>query len=344
MIQTGPLTERELELYRIQVLSIAEGFFQSSILFALLKLNIFSLIGDGSKTVNELAATIKANPETLIRLLNAGVVLQLLISTDGVNFTISDACRAILLPSAGENYLGDFIKNMDYFRLALSKLDEAVLKSGPTVDSSSILGVDKAQTRAFALAMHNNASYRGKELAIYLNTTDCMTLLDLGCGPGTYAFHLGMRNPHLKLYLLDGPEILEVAKEIQNRYSIKNEVHYLPLNALRDDIPGTYDIVLVSNMLHMLGEQASRSLIKKLYKSINRGGSLVIQAQFLRDDRMGDRWPVFMDLIQLCITSEGRNHSMGETGRWLEDAGFMNIEYNRMSILNPNSFFRGYKP
>ena len=194
------------------------------------------------------------------------------------------------------------------------------------------------------LPWHNYGSLRGKELAQHLDTSSCSTLLDLGCGPGTYSFNLGLKNSSLKIYLSDLPGVLEVAKEIQKRYSIENEVNYLPLDAIKEEIPGTYDMILVSNTLHMLGERASRDLIKRLFKSINKGGSLVIQAQYLVDSKLGGRWPVFLDLIQLCVTSEGRNHSAGETKQWLEDAGFINLEFNPMSLLNVNSFIRGYKP
>lgn len=343
MIQHNPNSDREFELSRIHVLSIAEGFFHSSVLFALLKLKIFELIGDESKPLNELADKLNAKAESVARLLNAGIALKLLESKDGSNYRVSSECRAVLLPSSGENYLGNFIRNMDYFRQGLAKLDEAVLNSAPTVDPTTILGSDKDSTREFALAMHNNAMHRGKELAKFLDTTGCKTLLDLGSGPGTYAFHLGLQNPDLVISLSDLPEMLEIAKEIQERFPLKNKVNYLPLDVLREDIPGTYDMIFISNTLHMLGEKASRDLLKRLYKSINQGGSLVIQAQFLRDNYMGDRWPIFMDLIQLCVTPEGRNHSVGETKDWLTSAGYTNIEYNSMSIINTNSFLRGYK-
>lgn len=343
MAQNDQVSNNEIIMNQINALSIAEGFFHSSVLFALLKLNIFELIGETSKALKVLAKEVHAQPKTLVRLLNAGVVLKLLASEDGVNYKVSPAFKKVLLSSAGENYIGNFILNLDYLRGALSQLDEAVIKSGPTIDPSTHLGADKEHTWEFTLAMHNYASLRGKELVNYLNTSTCSSLLDLGCGPGTYAFNLAMSNPNLKIYLSDLPEVLEVAKEVEKRYEIKNEVHYLPLDAIREEVPGSYDMVLISNTLHMLGEKASRALIKRLYKSVNKGGSLVIQAQYLLDSKLGGRWPVFLDLLQLCVTSEGRNHSAGETKEWLKDAGFKNIEFNSMTILNTNSYLRGYR-
>lgn len=343
MTQKGFATDKAIELSRIHVLSIAESFFQSSILFALLKLKVFEVIDEDNKKLSDIAGKLDVQPATLARLLNAGVTLKLLESKDGVHYKVASDCRQLLLPSAGENYLGDWIMNLDFFHSALSRLDEAVIKSGPSIDPDTHVGADKNQTRKFAFAMHNYAVSRGKELAKYLDISACSTLLDLGCGPGTYAFHLGMLNPNLILCLLDKPEVLKVAKEIQDRYSIKNEVNYLPQDALNDEIPGSYDMILVSNTLHMIGEKGSRELIKRLHKSINQGGSLVIQANFMRDDFLGEKWPVFVDLAQLCTTSAGRNHSLKETKEWLEQAGFINAEYNQMSFFNNNSFLRGYK-
>jgi hypothetical protein len=155
--------------------------------------------------------------------------------------------------------------------------------------------------------------------------------------------NLCLCNPDLELYLTDHPIVLETAQEIQTKYSLKNGIHYLPLDALKDDIPGSYDLIFVSNMLHGLGENASRTLIKRLYNSINSGGSLLIQAQYLRDNRLGGRWPIFLALIQLCVTANGRNHSPKETRLWLAEAGFSDIEFCAMTLLNTNSFLRGYK-
>jgi cyclopropane fatty-acyl-phospholipid synthase-like methyltransferase len=256
---------------------------------------------------------------------------------------VSPACRTVLSPSSGEHYIGDWIRTLDFFCGPLQKLDEAVLQSEPTIDPTTHLGGDKESSRSFALSMHNYASLRGKELATFLNLEGARSLLDVGCGPGTYAFHLGAKHHDLELFLADHPVVLETAREVGASFGLKNPVHYLPLDALVDEIPGSYDVILVSNVLHGLGERASRALISRLYDKVNRGGSLVIQGQLIRDDRLGGRWPIFLDLVQLCVTAEGRNHAPGETRRWLEDAGFTNVEHRSMTLLNTNSFVRGYK-
>jgi hypothetical protein len=329
--------------HQVNVLALAEGFFHTSVLLALLKLGIFDAIGDGERSGEQLAHEIGARPETLARLLNAGVALSLLEPRPGGSYALADLSRATLSGTA-EGSIGKWIENLAFFQTALARLDEAVRHSAPTVDPLAHLGGDEQQTDTFILAMHDYAALRGKELARYLDTTGCETLLDLGCGPGTYAFHLGLANPRLHLHLFDNPRALAVAQRIQARYPLTSPVHYLAGDALVDEIPGEYDLVLVSNTLHMLGHEASAALIARLFSVVKPGGSLVIQAQFLRDDRLGDRWPVLLDLIQLCVTTCGANHSVAQTTEWMTRAGFEEIRHGAMSLLNTNSFLRGVRP
>ena len=123
-------TDYEIKKDQLKVLSIAEGSYNSSILFALLKLKIFERIGDNGKTLNDLALSLDVQPDTLARLLNAGVVVELLETSDGITYKVSPACRSVLLPSAGEHYLGDWIRH----------LRTSVLRSLNSTKLSSSLG------------------------------------------------------------------------------------------------------------------------------------------------------------------------------------------------------------
>jgi SAM-dependent methyltransferase len=328
---------------QVRVLSVAEGFFQTSVLFALLKTGIFETIGEGASSSEAVATAVGGDPDSVERLLNAGVMLDLLSRTADGSYSVTRDCQDVLLPTSGEAYLGDWLRNMDMFRHALLDLDQAAMSHRPTVDPGAHIGSSPSDTRDFTLAMHNYAAFRGRELAQFLDTTDAGSLLDLGCGPGTYAFNLGIQNPDLDLYLLDLPGVLDVAREVQQRYELSNSIEYLPIDVTKEPIPGEYGIVLVSNTLHMLGERNSRSLISRLHEVVRPGGSLVIQAQYLNNDRAGGRWPIYLDLIQMCITNEGRNHTEAETREWMSEAGFSDIEFVPMSLVNTNSYLRGFR-
>lgn len=341
--KAGPSSSRtrvnEIASKQVELLSIAQGFLPSSVLFALLRLEIFDRISNAERSIAELAAETGGRPENLARLLNAGVMLGLLATNDGIRYRVPEEHKRLLVTSGEPGYLGNWLRFMESWYEAFATLDKAVLEGGRT----NMYASDSAVIRQNTLAMHDFASVRGKELAQFLDTTATNTLLDVGCGPGTYSFELGSRNPGLSLHLLDLPAILEVTRDVQTQYDLANAVTYIPLDLSVSEIPGSYDMVLVSNVLQAFDDIQVQVLLRRLYQAVSPGGSIVIQAQFLDDDHRGPRWPIFVDLGCLCFTAGGRNHSRAEVREWLEGAGFGDVEQNRMSLLNANSFVRGYK-
>ncbi len=339
---TGTTSERALTRRQIDLLSIAEGFFESSILFALNKLDIFNIVGEDDKTLSQIARETSAAPESLSRLLNAGVATKFLVSNDAITFCVAEKWKPVLLRSYGDSYLGSWLSLLHYLSASMIDLDQAAVDGKPTVNLLDSKVHD--DIFEFTMAMHNYAVYRGRDLVRFLDLGGCRTLLDLGCGPGTYGLELASANPDLSLFLLDLPEVLEVTREVVEKYSINEPVNYLAIDVTQQEIPDSYDVVLVSNTLHMLSEENSRKLLQRLYRNVNPGGSLIVQFQSLNDNRMGGRWPIMLDLVQMCITENGRNHSVGETREWMEDAGYKDIEYCGMTLMNTNGFLRGYRP
>src|SRR5262249_48837980 len=186
-------------------------------------------------------------PETVTRLLNAGAMLNILELRDGGSFGVSRPFRSMLLPDRGPIFMGDWVLNLEYFRDALSNLDKAVLTSTPSATFVDDAQGQREHTRLFIKAMHNYALFAGRELAGYLDTTGCRTLLEIGAGPGTYSFHLAEANPDIQLSLADLPEVLEVTKEIEASFRIAKPVNYLGVDLRTGTIEGSYDLILLSN-------------------------------------------------------------------------------------------------
>lgn len=327
----------------VQVLSAAEGFFPSSVLFALMRLGVLGRLAESPGTAAAVAGDLEAEQEAVTRLLNAGVMLNILEYREDGSFAVSQPYHSMLVPGSGPFFMGEWVLNLEYFRDALSRLDQAVLTSKPQATYVDDARGEREHTRLFTKAMHNYALFAGRELAGHLDTSGCESMLEIGAGPGTYSFHLAEANPKLRLTLADLPEVLEIAREIEASFRIAEPVEYLGVDLRTDSLEGGYDLVLLSNTLHMLGEQASRDLLASVLPLVNPGGSVIIQAQFLDEDKRGPRWPVLLDLLQLCITDAGRNHTVAETKKWLADAGFQDAEHVPMSADNVNSFIRAWK-
>ena len=211
----------------MKLLSLAEGFLYANVLFALHRLGVFRLLDNGPRTLAELAAELGCDEHRLMRVLRGGVVTRL-VQLDGQNrYHVSTAVKAHAW--AGRGLLLDAWMWFLYsVQAAVCELDKAVLSGATIFDFFSQLS--PAEIRQFSLAMHNYARSRGSELASFLDLSGYKTLLDVGTGPGTYAFELAAKYRQLDISLLDLPPVLEVAREIEQRYTLQKPPHYLPLD------------------------------------------------------------------------------------------------------------------
>ena len=329
---------------QIAILSKVEGFFEASVMFALLRLYLFEALEHRAHSISELSRKTRADAGRLGRLLRCAATMGFLESREGEHFTLSKPARVVLLKSSPEYYLGDWLHFLHTLYRVFGQLDEAVLAGHPVLDLARELEAKPGAARSFNRAMDTYARLRGRELADYLDLDGATSLLDLGCGPGTYAYHLAVRNPRLELYLADLPAVIEETSRLGQWADLQNPIQYLPLDLLQEELPGSYEVILISNTLHMLGHEASRKLMSRLFSRVKPGGSLVVQAQFLGTGGLGLRWPAILDLIMLCGSQRGENHTVEETSVWLREAGFRETEHCPLSLLNTNSYVRAYKP
>jgi cyclopropane fatty-acyl-phospholipid synthase-like methyltransferase len=94
----------------------------------------------------------------------------------------------------------------------------------------------------------------------------------------------------------------------------------------------------------MIGPEASITLLARCFDLLVPGGRVIVQAQYLDDSRISPRWPTLLNLIQRVATPHGRNHAIGETKEWMEQAGFRNLQYRRFAAWNVCSCLIGERP
>jgi len=310
----------------------------------LFKLNVFELIDKGINSSEKLAEEIGCNQALLRRLLRAGISIGLLESQHMEEYALSAMAQDTLISQNNQNYIGNGLKNLGFFQQAFFDIDNVIKEETPPHIKEDQLHANDGTITDFIKAMDDYANFQAADLADNLDTRAYDSLLDLGCGPGTYSFHLGKQNPRLSLYLADLPNVIKITKKVKAAYKLNNPVEFISTDVVKEPVEGKYDIILLSNILHMVGKTISANIIKQLYYNINEGGSIVIQGQFMADSLEKDTMaPLFLDMVLLSTTKTGENHSFAETNRWLESAGFTNISYVPMSIFNPCSYVKADK-
>ena len=319
------------------------AYRSSAVLFAAMELDVFTPIADGRGTVAAIATSCGAEPEPCRLLLEACVAEGLLVSEDGVyrNSPIADA----FLTRGRPTYAVNNLKYAEDLYPAWGQLADLVRTGRPTMVPTTILGDDKEKTRAFVLAMHERARGIGSVLPHLADFSGRKRLLDVGGGPATYSMEIVQSTPGLRSTVLDLPGVLEVTRELVRDAGFEDRIDLKPGDYLTSPFGTGYDAVLLSGMMHRESADTCRALLKRSFDAMVPGGMVVVSDVFFEDDRKASPpFAVYFALNMMLTSIEGSAHAKTEMARWVEQAGFRNVEIRNLPPPNPHSLVVGFKP
>jgi len=296
------------------------------VLIAALELNLFTAIGTNTWTIPALARDVKVS-ERGLSILCRNLAMAGLLKKKGATY-MNSRLGATALNADHPAYRRDYIRLIISHWADWGRLLESV-KSGLPLDHDEPEEPD--YRRRFTWAMHHRTLEIAPKIAAQINLRGARTLLDLGGGPGTYAMAFLAKNPTLRATVCDRPAALDVAREIASTHKAGLRLSYLPLDVMTEGIPGTYDVIWYSNVLHIYSPKDNQALFRRALPSLNSGGRLLIQDAFLHDrNGLFPEEASLFAVSMLLFTEGGNTYSAAETKAWLEDAGFERIKVLRM--------------
>lgn len=326
---------------QVEVLRKAEGALEAAVLFALAELGVFVALGSDERSVGEIAAATGCDSARLERMLNGGVIVGVLERTDAGRYRAGPAYAATLSAPEAPQFLGDWLAFLGRLTDRMLSLAEAAKPGGLRAHWPD----DERDGAVMAKAMESYARARGLEITERLDLSGDSRLVDLGCGSGAYSIALAERFPNVFLTLVDLPEVAPtLATLLESRPAVAGRSEIVAADVLEFEPDKPYDVVLLSNMLHMFGPERAPLVVEHARRVLRPGGRLIIQAQFLEESRMTPRWSVLLDVILMATTPEGANHSVDETRGWMERAGFEGITRVETPLWNVCDALVGINP
>jgi len=283
------------------------------------ELDIFTNLGEGS-TSAEVARRIQTDPRATEMLLNALVSLELLRKENGRYFNSDLAAQHL----TGGSRMA--MMHQVHLWHRWSTLTDCVRK-GTSVSERKR---DEAGTEAFIAAMHRNASERAAVVVCAVDASKSRNLLDLGGGSGAYSIAFAQANPHLRATILDGEPVLKIAARHIAQAELSTRISTKAGDMLTTDLGSGFDLVLLSQILHMFSPEENRRVLQRAYDALDHGGRIVIQEFILDPDKTSPRWAVFFSLNMLVGTSGGSSYSAEEIQAFLVNAGFRNIQHVKL--------------
>ncbi|WP_372681757.1 methyltransferase [Desulfosarcina sp.] len=323
-----------------RILKTSGAYWATCALHSAVVLDVFTRIGDSRVGGQDMADQLDASVDAVGRLLDALAAMGLLTKAAG-SYANTEASRTYLSMDS-DRYIGFIIRHHHHLVESWAKLSEAILTGKPIRLPVRDKGTDARE--AFLMGMFNLANQLAPQLVPAVDLSNCSTLLDLGGGPGTYAIHFCRHHPNLSATVMDLPTTQPFAEKTIAKMGMEGRVAFISGDYLQDDIPGSFDAVWMSHILHGEAGEACLRMIEKAFGCLKPGGVVIVHEFILDDTLDSPLFPALFSLNMLLGTEGGRAYSQAQLAGMLDTAGF--VEIHRLDFTGPNDsgLIRGVKP
>ena len=304
-----------------EVLRLANNFMESRILLSAAEFNLFTVLNSAPLSVQEVADRIGANLRALTVLLDALSAMGLLIKQGETYRT--DSASSILSKDAPNSVLPMVLHAAHLWKRWANLTDVVqgtlVSKHGDGPSRSP------EELRAFIEAMHVIAAPRAHEIVAAANPGSSKALLDVGGASGTYTIAFLRVVSEMKATLFDKPEVIEMARERLSNAGMIGRVTLVSGDFYQDELPPGHDLAFVSAIIHQNSPGQNLDLFNKVFRSLNRGGRILIRDHVMGPDRIHPKDGAIFSVNMLLGTPGGRTYTFEEIETSLSRAGFTGI-------------------
>ncbi|MFL5328608.1 MAG: methyltransferase [Gemmataceae bacterium] len=306
------------------------AYQRTEALRAAIELELFTHIGAGRNSVDEIAHASGASPRGVRILADYLTILGFLRKETGSYRLTPDT--QMFLDRRSPAYVGgaaEFLLTND-LREAFSQLPAAVRKGGTTLPDEGTVSRDNRVWVAFAHAMAPLMQMPAQMLANLIggDTQQPLRVLDVAAGHGVFGIAVAQRFPNAHITALDWPAVLEVAAENARRAGVANRHVLLLGSAFETDWGGPYDIILLTNFLHHFDLPTCEQLAAKAHAALAPGGRALTLEFIPEPDRITPPSSAGFALTMLATTPHGDAYTFAEYEQVFANAGFRRSEFH----------------
>lgn len=306
-----------------RVMQFAWGYAPTLIIESAVRHGVFDLLDQSPKTVVELARKSGASQRGLLAIVNALVGFNFL-TRKGERYALTPESSAFLV-STRPGYLGALYKHMSSQLIPnWLQLDRVVRTGKP----AAAVNDKKAGAAFFAEFVESlfPLSYRtagllGEHLKVP-GTKKPVNVLDIAAGSGVWGIALAQQSPLVRICAVDWPEVLKVTKKVAKRHGVADRMSTVAGDILKVNFGKGHNVATLGHILHSEGAKRSQQLIRKVFKALEPGGTIVIAEFVPNDERTGPPNALIFAVNMLVNSKEGDTFTFAEMSQWLREAGF----------------------
>jgi 2-polyprenyl-3-methyl-5-hydroxy-6-metoxy-1,4-benzoquinol methylase len=316
----------------VQTMPSPELFFEnafayqrSAALKTAIEIDLFTAIGDGPSSVDQIATRSKANARG-VRILCHYLASMGLLEKRGDAFALTPASAAFLSKSSPA-YLGgtlEFLNSAEVMR-NFEQLTDTVRRGTIAPSANNTVSEENPMWVTFAEAMSPMMMPNAMAIADVLKTSGKTRVLDIAAGHGMFGIVLAQRNPEAEIVAADWPSVLEVAKRNAGRMGVGQRYKTVAGDAFHVDFGTGFDVALVTNFLHHFDVPTNVHFMKKVAAALKPGGRAVVLEFVPNSDKVSPPFPAQFGLTMLAGTPAGDVYSLAELREILGSAGFSGV-------------------
>lgn len=291
---------------------------KSSVLFSAFELGIMDKIGVTFKSAQEISSELGLSVEGLKRLLSVLCAFEILEKSQDM-YRFTDGHHKMFDPSS-DDYIGDLIRHEIHLQKRWLQLSEGIKSGLPIKKTNEIRPTE--DTQRFIKAMANIGQRTAPITLDKIHFEGNEHVLDLGGGPGKYMKQLCEKHPKMQVTLFEKPETIEAAKQLLKNHKLFNHMHFRDGDIFKDDVGKEYDVIFISNVVHIYGFDEIRTMLNKCYQALNPSGRILVKDYFLEKNKTGPEYATLFSLHMFLSTDQGRCYSENEFYDLMKQTGF----------------------
>jgi predicted O-methyltransferase YrrM len=307
---------------------ITNAFRASRVLLSAFELKLFTMLDKHMMTSEEVSQRLNTNVRATDRLMNALCGMGMLKKVKG-KFYNTDLSSKYLVEGKPE-FMGN-LYHTNHLWNTWSYLTDSI-KKGSSFKGDQNKKEKDNWVEAFIGAMHYRGVKQGKILSMMIDLTNVKKMLDVGGGSAAFSMELVKKNPSINAVVLDLPHVIPLTKKYVSEAGLLDNFDFIEGDYLTKDFENSYDLILLSAIVHINSYEQNKMLIKKCVDALNKNGMVIISDFVMNDDRTQPFHGTLFSINMLVGTASGDTYTEGEIRKWFESAGLSRIERKNTSF------------
>lgn len=307
----------------LPILQLAMAFMRSKHLFTASELGVFARLGEGPRTLAQLADELRLPARTLRIVVDAVTALGLL-EREGDAYRNGEVAQAYL-SGRGPADMRAFMRFFDRLSYARWMTLQESVRLGRGV--SGPFNFNSEEQEIFSRGVAGVTDGHALALAASYDFSGQRRILDLGGGTGNFLTAILERYSDVQCTLYELPGAAAVARQQLAQHPRSRQITVLGGDFFKDPPPAGHDTAILAHVVHVLTAERNVELLRLARRACVAGAKLLIVDFWTNATHTEPLEAALMAGEFLVMAADGDVYSVEQGREWMAQTGWRFLEH-----------------